>query len=105
MTKVRLKYAIPEIGGALYEVTVNRCRLEDETDTKPHHDFQPYDGKASEAQAAHRQRFKEAVAYAKAAIADPDTRATYKRRAANENRLPYQLALSDYMHGKDLHFR
>ena len=102
MTKVRLKYAIPEIGETLHEVRVSRFRLQDETENRSHHDFEPNSGKASEAQTVQRQRFKEAVAYAKAAMADPDMRAMYTSRAATENRIPFQLAFSDYLHGKVL---
>jgi hypothetical protein len=58
--------------------------------------------KWSEAQKAHRQRFKEASAYAKAAMADPDVRLVYEKRAAEENRIPYRVALSDYLQGNDL---
>jgi hypothetical protein len=58
--------------------------------------------KWSEAQKAHRQRFKEASAYARAALADPDVRAVYEKRATEENRAPYRVALSDYLKGNDL---
>jgi hypothetical protein len=102
MTKIRLKYAIPEFGGTLYEVKLNRFRQEEEIDTKRHRPSRPCNGKASEAQKAQRQLFKEAVAYAKAAMADPDLRAMYARRAAKENSAPYRIAFSDYMHGKVL---
>lgn len=49
----------------------------------------------SEAQLAHRRRFKEAVAYAKAALADPQLRARYEAQSA-ANKTPYNLAVSDY---------
>jgi hypothetical protein len=56
----------------------------------------------SPAQAEHRQRFKAAIAYAKAAMADPDARAVYEKQAAVENRRPFQMAVSDYFKGNDL---
>ena len=56
----------------------------------------------SPAQQEHRQRFKAAIAYAKAAMADPDVRAVYKKRAAAENRLAFRVAVSDYFKGVDL---
>ena len=37
----------------------------------------------SDAQQAHRQRFKEAVAYAKAAMAEPKVRAVYEKQPPN----------------------
>ncbi len=55
--------------------------------------------KWSEAQKAQRQRFKEAVAYAKAALADPEARAHYQTEAARLNKTAYNLALSDYFKG------
>jgi hypothetical protein len=56
----------------------------------------------SKAQKAHRERFKQASEYAKAAMADPKVCAVYKRRAARARKRPYALALSDYFKGKDL---
>ena len=56
----------------------------------------------SEAQQAHRQRFKEAVAYAKAAIADPQIRVQYEKSAAEQHKRPFDLAISDYFKGRNL---
>jgi len=56
----------------------------------------------SAAQQAQRQRFKQANAYAKAAMAEPAVRAIYEHRAAAENKRPYHLAVSDYFKGHDL---
>jgi hypothetical protein len=58
--------------------------------------------KWSKAQQEHRQRFKEAVAYAKAAMADPQVRAAYESLAAKQHRRPYDLAISDYFKGRNL---
>jgi hypothetical protein len=49
--------------------------------------------KWSQAQTKHRQRFKEASAYAQAVMADPKVRAKYEKRAAKEKRIPYRVAL------------
>jgi len=56
----------------------------------------------SPAQEGHRQRFKAAIAYAKAAMADPHARAVYEKQAAEKNRRPFQMAVSDYFKGNDL---
>jgi len=56
----------------------------------------------SPAQQDHRQRFKAAIAYAKAAMADPYARAVYEKQAAGSLRRPFQLAVSDYFKGNDL---
>ena len=56
----------------------------------------------SPAQLEQRQRFKAAIAYAKAAMADPHARVVYEKRAAAENRQPFRVAVSDYFKGVDL---
>ena len=56
----------------------------------------------SPAQEGHRQRFKAAIAYANAAMADPDVRAVYEKQAAEKNKRPFQMAVSDYFKGVDL---
>jgi hypothetical protein len=56
----------------------------------------------SPAQQEQRRRFKAATAYAQAAMADPDARAVYEKQAAEQNRQPFRVALSDYLKGNDL---
>ncbi|HXD11522.1 MAG TPA: hypothetical protein VN653_15770 [Anaerolineales bacterium] len=58
--------------------------------------------KWSKAQKAHRQRFKKAVAYARAAMAEPKVRAKYEKAALEAGKRPFDLAVSDYFKGKDL---
>lgn len=56
----------------------------------------------SAAQQNQRQRFKEANAYAKAAMAEPAVRAHYEQSAIVQKKRAYHLAVSDYFKGKDL---
>ena len=49
----------------------------------------------SKAQKANRQRFKLAVAYAKAALADPKIRAKYEKMAKKQKKRPWDIALSE----------
>ena len=56
----------------------------------------------SPAQKENRGRFKQAIAYARAAMADPDVRAMYEKQAAEQNRKPFRVAVSDYLKGNDL---
>ena len=56
----------------------------------------------SEAQQAERQRFKQAIAYAKQAMADPKVRAQYEKRARRAKRQPFRVAVSDFYAGKNL---
>jgi hypothetical protein len=55
--------------------------------------------KWSPAQQEHRQRFREAVACAKAAMADPVQRAEYESAAASKGMRAFDLAVSDFYHG------
>lgn len=57
--------------------------------------------KWSPAQQEHRQRFKEAVAAARSAMADPVTRARYEESAAQKGKRPFDLAVSDFYHGRE----
>ena len=58
--------------------------------------------KWSAAQQAHRQRFKAAVAYARAAMADAQVRTRYEQAAVTKGKRPFDLAVSDYFKGRDL---
>ena len=53
--------------------------------------------KPSPAQLAHRQRFKQATAYANEILADPEGSAHYQERARRSKQTPRALAVSDYM--------
>jgi hypothetical protein len=58
--------------------------------------------KGSKTQKEHRERFKQASEYAKAAMAEPEVRAVDEAIAAKEHKRPYAMALSDYFKGNDL---
>jgi len=58
--------------------------------------------KWSKAQKANRERFAEAIHYARQAIADPRVRAHYEKVAAKADRQPFRVAVSDFLAGKDL---
>jgi len=58
--------------------------------------------KWSKAQTAQRERFKKAITYAKAALAEPKVRASYEKRAKQESKRAWDIAVSDYFQGKDL---
>jgi len=57
--------------------------------------------KWSKAQKQHRQRFKEALIYAKAAMADENIRCIYETTAQELGKRPYRLAVSDYFRGRN----
>ena len=58
--------------------------------------------KWSKAQKANRERFGEAIAYARQAMADPEVRAHYERLGKKANRQPFRVAVSDFLEGKNL---
>jgi hypothetical protein len=58
--------------------------------------------KWSGAQKAIRERFREAIAYARAAMADPKVRAYYQKVAKKANRQPFCVAVSYFCAGKNL---
>jgi hypothetical protein len=61
-----------------------------------------YSKTVSEKQAAHRKRFQQAVIYAKAAVASPETEELYKA-AAKKGRYPFNVAVADFFNAPDIH--
>ena len=53
--------------------------------------------KWSPAQVANRQRFREAVAYAKQLLADPQVRAIYEETGAKQGKRALEVAVSEYL--------
>ena len=58
--------------------------------------------KWSEAQKSNRERFAEAIAYARQAMADPQVRAQYEKMAKKAGRQPFRVAVSDFLAGRNL---
>ena len=58
--------------------------------------------KWSTAQEANRERFAEAIHYARQAMADPKIRAHYEKLGKKANRQPFRVAVSDFCAGKNL---
>ena|SRR5688572_1460638 len=58
--------------------------------------------KWTEAQQNSRERFRKAIAYARAAMADPQVRAHYEKAGKKANRQPFRVAVSDFLAGKNL---
>lgn len=93
MPKVRFNPLIEEIRGTMYDVVFKRSPKGNMIVTK-RPDMSGVEW--SPAQQAHRQRFSEAVAYARAALADPKVRARYERKAKKEGSRAWDLAVSAY---------
>ena len=58
--------------------------------------------KWSEAQKANRQRFAEAIHYARQAMADPQASAQYEKLGEKAGRQPFRVAVSDFLAGNNL---
>ena len=99
MAKVTLNPIITEMHGRTGNMVFRRSRTGDIYVIK-RADMSKV--KWSKAQKAHRQRFKEATAYAKAAMARPKIRAIYEKTAAKQGRSPFFVAVSDYFKGNNL---
>jgi hypothetical protein len=100
MPKVKLNPIFEEIRGQVGNNLVLRRTYEGNLSLMKKPDMSKVEW--SEAQAAHRQRFKEAVAYAHAAMADPRVRAIYEQASAEKRKRAFHLAISDYFHGRNL---
>ncbi len=98
MAKVKLNSTVERVSGTIGG-TMFRWQHGSQTIGKPP-DMSKV--KWSKAQKAHRQRFKEAVAYARAAMADAKVRAQYEKESAKHGKRPFDMAVSDYFKGRDL---
>jgi hypothetical protein len=99
MAKIKLSPMLQEIRGRLGDYVFRRTHTGEVILSKVP-DMSKV--KWSKAQKAHRQRFKKAVAYARAAMAEPKVRAVYEKMAAKKGKRPFDMAVSDYFKGNDL---
>jgi hypothetical protein len=97
MAKVKLNPIVAQVRGQMGDLVFRRTRAGGMSlMRKPNMSEVPW----SAAQTAHRERFRQAVAYARAAMADPQRRAVYEQAAAVKGKRPFDLAVSDYFQGK-----
>ena len=98
MTRVRLHPPVKSMSGKMgiytYRVMYGKQTLMKTPDMSK--------VKWSKAQEASRQRFAEAIAYARQAMADPEVRAHYETVAKKAERQPFRVAVSDFFEGKNL---
>src|SRR4026208_608426 len=106
MSKIILNPAIEQASGKIGNMVFRRAHTGEMTLIKA---ADMSHVKWSKAQKANRKRFKQAVAYAKAAMAapkparaEPNVRARYEKEAASKNKRPHDLAVSDYFKGRNL---
>jgi hypothetical protein len=99
MAKIKLSPMLQEVRGRLGDYVFRRTHTGEVILSKVP-DMSKV--KWSKAQKAHRQRFKKAVAYARAAIAEPKLRAVYEKMAIKMGKRLFDMAVSDYFKGNDL---
>ena len=98
MVKVLLNPALRELRGKMGDLAYRRMYGKQTLMKTP--DMSRV--KWSKAQKEHRKRFKQAVAYARSALADPNVRAQYEKVAKKTGRQPFRVAVSDFYAGKNL---
>jgi hypothetical protein len=99
MAKIKLKAPFTEISGTLGDYVFRKGKKDGEVilAKRPKKSEKP-----SKAQKAHWDRFTEAADYATAALADPDLCAYYEAKAARLDLQPRNVAMADYLNGKNL---
>ena len=99
MAKVKLNPMLKEVRGKLGNTVFRRSHT-GETSLIKLADMSNVEW--SDAQKAHREKFKQAIAYAKAAMAEPKVRRKYEKEAMKKNKRPFDLAVSDYFKDRNL---
>ena len=98
MTKVALQPGLRELRGKMGDWTYRRMHGQQTIMKTP--DMSRV--KWSKAQKAIRQRFSEAIHYARQALADPAIRVHYEKVGEKTGRQPFRVAVSDFLAGKNL---
>ena len=98
MAKVKLNPALQQVRRTIGRVCLpGSIWRADHLETAGH-----VEGDMERGEVEHRQRFRRAVAYAQAALADEKVRAVYAEEAAQKGKRPFDLAVSDYFKGRNL---
>ena len=98
MVKVILQAGLRELRGKMGDWTYRRMYGKQTLMKSP--DMSKV--KWSEAQKANRERFRRAISYARRAMANAEARAHYEEIAAQANRQPFRVAVSDFLAGNNL---
>ncbi len=93
MTKARLHPTLLEFRGAMGDMLFKRRHGKVFVSIKPGERT----GEPTPAQAAHRERFADAVAYGKTVMADTQVRALYEQVAKERDTPVFSLTIADYL--------
>ena len=94
MTKAKLNPILEELHGKMGDLVFRRMR-NGGTSVIRRADMSKV--KWSPAQVANRQRFREAIAQARLALADPKQKAKYEKAAAKTGKRLIEVAISDHL--------
>jgi len=94
MAKVKLNPLLEQVRGQLGDLVFKQYADKTVLSRKP--SFEGVEWSA--AQVTHRERFRQAVAYAKSALADPEAQAAYSAAARAAGRTAFNLAVADFFH-------
>ena len=100
MPKVTLHPTLRSLSGKMGDVVFRTNRKTGTTTMSKVPDMTQV--KWTKAQKAQRRRFKEAVAYAKTAMSQPEVWAVYQALAKKKRKRAWDLAVSDHYHGTGL---
>ena len=89
--KVKLNPMFEQVSGQLGEMVFRELRGKTIVSRKP-----TLSGEATVDQLAHRERFKQAAAYGKSALANAETRAIYEEFAKSKNMPVFALTIADF---------
>lgn len=89
--KIKLNPMFEEASGQLGDIVFRELRGETIASRKP-----SVNGEPTLEQMEHRERFKQAAAYGKSALADPDTRDLYETYAKNKNIPVFAATMADF---------
>jgi hypothetical protein len=98
MTKVELQPGLRELHGKMGDWTYRRMYGKQTVMKTPDMCNVTW----SKAQKANRERFAEAIHYARQAMADPTVRVHYETAGKKTGRHPFRVAVSDFCAGKNL---
>lgn len=97
MARTQLNPILKQLRGKVGDLVFRRVQGKLVVSRAP--DFSNY--RPTPAQRAQRNRFRAAVAHARAMLKSPKMAARYQLRGRKANRSAFTLAISEYLHGKN----
>ena len=99
MAKIKLNPIVEEMSGGFGNIVFRASKGKTVMCRKP--DFSNVE--ISDNQAEHRERFRQAVAYGRSVMADPDLRAMYEQAADRKDMPIFALTVADFFNAPTIH--